>query len=242
MACPATGRGRAPQFHGDVVRAVVDLYSTSIGKKIAMAITGFVLVAFVIGHMIGNLKIFFGPEAFDHYAHGLRELGDPILGHGQALWIVRLILLACVGVHLVAAFQTWRISRQARPVGYRKNESISFSYASSTMRWGGLIIAGFVVYHILHLTTGSAHPAFGESAYRNVVIGFTKPVVAIAYILAMIPLALHLYHGIWSACQSVSLDNPSIRDLRRPASAIIAVVIFAGFISVPVAVLVGIVR
>ncbi len=224
------------------MRAVADLYSTSIGKKIAMAITGFVLVGFVIGHMIGNLKIFFGPEAFDHYAHGLREIGDPILGYGQALWIVRLVLLGCVGVHMVAAFQTWRMSRHARPVGYRKDESVAFSYASSTMRWGGLIIAAFVIYHILHLTTGAAHPSFGESAYRNVVTGFSQPVVAAAYILAMVPLGFHLYHGIWSACQSLDLDNPAIRALRRPAAAVIAAGVFAGFISVPVAVLAGIVR
>jgi succinate dehydrogenase / fumarate reductase cytochrome b subunit len=223
------------------MRAVADLYSTSVGKKIAMAVTGLVLVAFVIGHMIGNLKVFLGPDAFDHYAHGLRTLGDPILGYGQALWIVRLVLLGCVGVHMMAAWQTWRLSSAARTMGYRRSESVAFSYASSTMRWGGVIIAAFVVYHILHLTTGTVHPRFGGSAYENLVSGFKVPLVAAAYILAMIPLALHLYHGIWSACQTLDIDNRSIRAMRRPVAAAIAAAVFAGFISVPVAVIAGLV-
>jgi len=222
------------------MQGVPSLYSTSIGKKIFMAVTGILLVLFVIGHMIGNLKAFQGAAKFDHYAEGLRSFGDPFLGHGQFLWIARVVLLASVLVHMIAAWQTWRISRRARPRGYRKEESISFSYASSTMRWGGVIIGAFVVFHILHLTTGTVHPNFVSSAYANLVTGFQAPWVAGFYLLAMALLSLHLYHGIWSACQTLDINNAKIRAMRRPAAALIALVVLLGFISVPLAVLLGI--
>ena len=220
----------------------VGALSTSVGKKILMAVTGVALVVFVIGHMVGNLKVFFGQESFDHYAHGLRTFGEPFLGYGQFLWIARIGLLFAVTVHMVMAWQTWRMSRAARPVGYHTSASIGFSHASRTMRWGGVAILAFVVYHLLHLTTGTVHPAFGESPYANVVTAFQRPVVSVAYVLAMIPLGLHLYHGIWSACQTLDLNGPRIAALRRPVAAAIALVVFIGFIAVPLAVLGGLVR
>ncbi len=208
-----------------------------------MALTGALLVGFVIGHMIGNLKVFFGAESFDHYAHGLRTFGDPFLGHGQFLWIARVVLLAAVLVHMIMAWQTWRMSRRARDVGYRMQASVSFSYASRTMRWGGVLIGLFVVYHVLHLTTGTVHPGFSEeSAYANVVAGFRSPVVSIFYVLAMMALAVHLYHGIWSACQTLDINGPRLGALRRPLALTVSLIVFLGFIAVPIAVLAGIVR
>ena len=208
-----------------------------------MAITGSILVLFVIGHMVGNLKVFFGAESFDHYAHGLRTFGEPFLGHGQFLWIARVVLLSAVLVHVVMAWQTWRMSRRARKVGYAAGGSISFSYASSTMRWGGVIIGAFVVFHILHLTTGTAHPDFSsESPYANVVTGFRDPVASTFYLVAMAALGLHLYHGIWSACQTLGINNPRFGPWRRPIALVISLVAFLGFVAVPLAVLGRIVR
>jgi len=221
------------------MRGAVGLYETSVGKKIVMALSGIVLVLFVLGHMAGNLKVFFGQEAFDHYAHGLRTFGEPFLAHGQFLWIARIGLLAAVGLHMLSAFLTWRQSAVARGSRYRKKHALSFSYASRTMRWGGVLIAAFVVLHLLHLTTGTVHPDFGDSPYVNVVVAFSNPAVAGAYIVVMVLLGLHLYHGIWSATQTLDWDNPRIRDAWRPIAAIVTAVVVLGFVSVPVAVLAG---
>jgi succinate dehydrogenase / fumarate reductase cytochrome b subunit len=223
------------------MRGALGLYQTSVGKKIFMAISGIVLVLFVVGHMVGNLKVWFGQEAFDHYAHGLRSFGDPFLAHGQFLWIVRIALLAIVAIHMVSAFLTWRQSAVARGERYRKKASLSFSYASRTMRWGGVIIAAFVVYHLLHLTVGAVHPNFTGSPYANVHVAFSSPVVSLAYVAVMVMLGFHLYHGIWSLTQTLDWDTPRLRDLWRPISAVVTVVVVLGFVSVPVGVLAGLV-
>ncbi len=223
------------------MQRALTLYSTSIGKKAVMALTGIVLWGFVIVHMIGNLKVYQGPEKFDAYAHFLREVGYPVLGHGQFLWIARIVLLAAVGAHIVAALQTWMMSRSARESRYRRRDSQSFSFASSTMRWGGLTLLAFIVFHLLHLTTGTLHPRFTDSAYSNVVAGFRVWYVAAFYVLAMIPLAFHMYHGLWSACQTLDINNPRIRDARRPFAAAVAIVVTAGNVSIPIAVLAGLV-
>src|SRR3990172_6652235 len=145
--------------------AVAALWSTSIGKKAVMAVTGIVLVGFVILHLAGNLKIYLGAGAFDAYARGLRELGEPILAYGQALWTLRLILLAAVVLHTLTSWA-------ARPVAYTEKEAVAATYAARTMRWGGVILVLFVVYHILHFTLGVVGYAPGQfqeaSAYRNV--------------------------------------------------------------------------
>lgn len=223
------------------MQRVLTLYSTSIGKKAVMALTGIVLWGFVIVHMIGNLKIYQGPEKFDAYAHFLREFGKPMLGHGQFLWIARIVLLVAVGAHIVAALQTWAMSRSAREVGYNRNQSQSFSFASSTMRWGGVTLLAFIVFHLLHLTTGTVHPDFTDSAHANVIAGFRVWYVSAFYVLAMVPLGFHMYHGLWSACQTLDINNPRIRELRRPFSAAVAFVVIAGNISIPIAVLTGLV-
>jgi succinate dehydrogenase / fumarate reductase cytochrome b subunit len=219
------------------------LRDSTVGKKIMMAVTGVILIGFVIVHMIGNLKVYQGADVFNHYAEGLRTLGEPFFGYGQLLWILRIILLAAVIIHIVAAVQLVLHSRKARAIGYRKYDSdMVFSYASRTMTWGGLIILGFVIYHLLHLTFGSAHPDFipGDS-YHNLVAGFRSWPVSIAYVLAMIPLGFHLYHGFWSMLQTLGASNPKVNRIRRPIAAVLALVVVLGNISFPVAVLTGVV-
>jgi succinate dehydrogenase / fumarate reductase, cytochrome b subunit len=219
------------------------LWGSTVGKKIAMALSGVILLGFVVGHMVGNLKVFQGRESFNHYAEGLRTVGDPFFGNSQLLWIVRLVLLAALLIHITAAFQLTRRSRAARAVGYTKYDSdLAFSYASRTMVWGGVIILLFVLYHLLHLTFGTAHPDFIHGdAYHNFVAGFQSVPVSLAYIAAMIPLGLHLYHGFWSMLQTLGADNPAYARFRRPLAAFLAIIVVVGNISFPVAVLTGIV-
>lgn len=220
------------------------LWSSTVGKKIMMAVTGVILIGFVVGHMIGNLKVFQGPEAFNHYAEGLRTFGDPFFGRGQLLWIIRLVLLAAVTIHIVAAVQLVTRSKAARSVGYAKYErGMAFSYASRTMAWGGFIILAFVVYHLLHLTLGNVHPDFVHGdAYHNFVTGFHSVPVSLAYMAAMIPLGFHLYHGFWSMLQTLGATNPKWNHIRRPIAAALALIVVLGNISFPVAVLAGLVR
>jgi len=225
------------------MQKVLTLYQTTVGKKFTMAVTGLFLFLFIVGHMAGNLKIFFGPEKFNHYAQFLREVGSPLFGHGGFLWIFRIVLLLAVGVHVVAVVQLWLISRGARGVGYTKLDDISFSYASRTMRWGGVLIAFFVIYHLLHLTVGTVHPSFDhESPYHNVVAAFSVWWVALVYAIAVILLGLHLYHGLWSTTQTLAIRSPQVMKWRRPAAAAVATLIVLGYLSVPAAVLAGWVR
>jgi len=205
-----------------------------------MALSGVLLFGFVFAHMLGNLKAFQGREALDGYAEFLRSIGYPVLPEYGLLWIARIGLLAVVAVHIVAAFRLWQQSRSARRQPYRKVESQVFSYASRTMRWGGVIILVFVIYHLLHMTTGSVHPDFEYgSVYDNLVIGFQSAYVVGFYLVATGALSMHLYHGIWSAFASVGVENPRIERLRRPLAAAIAWGMFIGYAVVPLAVLTG---
>lgn len=225
---------------------VMGLWSTSIGKKAVMAVTGFVLVGFVIGHMLGNLKIFQGEEKFNIYAVWLRDVGSPALGHEQFLWLARVILLAATGLHIVAAVQLTQMSYAARPLSYAQKQAIQATYASRTMRWGGVIITLFVVYHILHFTCGIVGFGAGQfkpmSVYRNVVIGFSLWYVSAFYIAAMVALGLHMYHGVWSMFQTLGLNSENADRLYRALAIVSSVVVVLGNISVPTAVLTGLVK
>jgi succinate dehydrogenase / fumarate reductase cytochrome b subunit len=212
------------------------LFQSVIGKKVVMAVTGFVLFGFVIGHMVGNLQLFAGPEKLNKYAELLQSLGG-------ALWAVRLFLLGCVALHILSAMQLWSNKNQARPQGYVKKASIATSYAARTMIWSGPIIAFFIVYHLLHFTTGQAHPAFVKgNVYQNVVIGFQNPVVALFYMVANVMLAIHLYHGVWSMFQTLGVNHPRYTPLLRNFAKLFGFVIGAGNVSMPLAVLAGIVK
>ncbi len=226
--------------------AVVTLWKTSIGKKAVMAVTGFILVGFVIGHMLGNLKVYQGEEKFNTYAAWLREVGSPALGHEQFLWLARLILLTATVLHIVAAVQLTQMSYAARPVDYGQWKAIQATYASRTMRWGGAIITLFVTYHILHFTLGAVGFAPGQykhmSVYRNVVIGFSVWYVSAFYIAAMVALGFHLYHGVWSMFQTLGLNTENASRLYRALATVSSVVVVLGNISVPTAVLAGLVK
>jgi succinate dehydrogenase / fumarate reductase cytochrome b subunit len=192
--------------------------------------------------MLGNLKIYSGQAKFDAYAHWLREMGAPLLAHGEALWLVRIALFAAVVIHIISAAQLTLTSWRARDVKYRKEERLAFSYASYTMRWGGVVVGLFVIYHLLHLTWGTVHQDFvAGSPYHNVVAGFRVWWVSAVYILAMIPLALHVYHGIWSGLQTLGLNHPSYNIWRRPFAAAVAIGILLGYVSVPIGVMAGLV-
>jgi len=230
------------------MQRVVNLYRSSVGKKILMALSGTILFGFIVGHMAGNLKILQGCDpvtgicAMDSYAEFLREIGYPLVPHGAVLWLARLGLLGAVAVHMMAAFQLWAKSRAARPRGYGKEKNISFSYASRTMRWGGVILLTFIVYHILHMTTGTVHPDFVHGAvHQNYVIAFQNPLVFGFYLIAQAALCMHLYHGLWSATQTLGANHPKYNHLRRPIAVMFAVVIFVGFLIPPTLVLTGVV-
>ncbi|MEY2425712.1 MAG: succinate dehydrogenase / fumarate reductase, cytochrome b subunit, partial [Actinomycetota bacterium] len=159
---------------------------TSIGKKVAMATSGIVLVGFVILHMVGNLKFFFGEVHFDAYAHFLRTVGEPVIPYDYLRWGLRATLLAAVGVHIWAAYATTVQSKRARPIRYAHTDNIQATYASRTMRWGGIILLLFIVFHILDMTVGTTHVGAFKSGhpYDNAVSGFQHPAVTIAYTLA----------------------------------------------------------
>ena len=221
----------------------VVLWGTMVGKKVVMAVTGLVLVAFVIAHMLGNLKIFLGAEAIDAYAVFLRTMGEPLFPYSLLLWVVRIVLLVCVALHITAAVQLTRMNWAARPQGYETKRSIATTYAARTMRWSGVILALFIVYHLLHLTAGAVGFRPGEfhhlSVSHNVVAGFSVWYVALFYILAMACLCLHLDHGIWSMLQTLGWNNARTTRALQTLSRGVAFLVFVGFISVPVAVLAG---
>jgi succinate dehydrogenase cytochrome b subunit len=213
---------------------------SSLGLKIVMALTGVILFGFVIGHMIGNLQVYLGPEAFNAYAASLRALG-----HGTLLWIARAGLLVAVALHIWSAWRLTVMNNAARPVGYREVERRESSYASRTMRWSGVIVFLFIVYHLMHFTFGvrALHPHFVPGdAYHNFVTGFQNPIVSGFYVLAMLALGLHLYHGAWSFMQTLGLSHPRYNQMRYAFAGFITLVILAGNISFPVAVLTGLVR
>jgi succinate dehydrogenase / fumarate reductase, cytochrome b subunit len=210
-------------------------YSTSIGKKVVMAITGLILFGFVIGHMLGNLQVFMGANQMNAYAAMLKA-------NATLLWGVRIVLLVGVILHIVAAVQLTRMSQRSRPEGYHYKDVIQADYAARTMRWSGPIIAVFVIYHLLHFTTGSVHPRFDvHDVYRNVISGFRVWPVSLFYIIAMVALAFHLWHGVWSLFQTLGLINPKSNKIIHRLAAIATLALVTGFISIPMAVLAGLI-
>jgi succinate dehydrogenase / fumarate reductase cytochrome b subunit len=216
---------------------VFAFWRTTVGKKFVMAVTGMILIAFLIGHLAGNLLVFRGAAALDAYSALLkREL--------SVLWVVRAILFVSVVLHIVAAVQLTILDRAARPERYSRAKPQAATIASRTMRIGGLLIAVFVVVHLLHLTTGTIHPAAFEETrvYDNVVGGFRVWWVSAFYLVAMVAIGLHLFHGGWSFLRTLGLSRPSAEPLHRPIAAALALLIWAGFTSIPLAIFFGLVR
>ena len=208
------------------------------GKKVVMAVTGAILFLFVIGHMAGNLQIFEGAAKLNAYGHFLHSIGE-------LLWPVRIVLLLAVALHITATVQLALLKKKARPVGYSRKEAIASSYASRTMYWSGPIVLAFVIFHLLQFTAGYIHPEsqFIEGdVYHNVVAGFQVWWVSIWYIFAVSLLGLHLRHGIWSMFQSLGFNHPRHTPILKSAAIVIAVVIVLGYISIPISVLLGIVK
>jgi succinate dehydrogenase / fumarate reductase cytochrome b subunit len=215
-------------------------FGSSVGKKIVMAVTGIVLSLFVLGHMAGNLQAFLpnGPEALDHYGVFLRELL-----HGTGIWFVRAGLLLAVLLHAWAYLSLTRTSVAARPKGYAMTDYEEATFASRSMRWTGPILAAFIVYHILHMTTGTVHPHFVEGkVYQNLVTGLAVAPVAIFYVVAMGCLAFHLWHGVWSVFQTLGVSHPNYMALARSLAVVFTILVAGGFVIVPLAVLAGVLK
>jgi succinate dehydrogenase / fumarate reductase cytochrome b subunit len=216
----------------------VSFVSSTIGRKVVMALSGIVLFGFVIGHMAGNLQLYLGAHALNEYSVSLREVL-----HGAGLWIARAVLLVAVGLHIWAATSLTLAERGARPEGYRAIRHRESTYASRTMVWSGPILLLFVAYHLLHFTFGTVHPSFIEGdVYHNVVAGFSAWPVSLFYIVAMLALGLHLRHGVWSMLQTLGLSHPRWNGLRSAFANLFALVVVVGNISMPVAVLSGLVK
>jgi len=223
-------------------------YISTVGKKITMAISGLVLVLFVVGHMAGNLKIFAGIDSstgdykIDDYGRFLRSMGSEMLGHSGVLWIVRVVLLGCLVAHAVSGIQLARLNRRAKPEGYKVSVFRSANAASRTMLYGGLFLLVFIVFHILHLTTGTVHTrGFVEGeVYANVYNAFTAPTLVAFYVVAMGLLAAHLYHGTWSMFQTLGVDTPQWNKGIRATAKVISIAMFVGFCSVPLAIVTGV--
>src|SRR6266852_693341 len=218
-------------------------YRSALGKKAVMAVTGIFLFGWVFAHMVGNLKLYLGPEHMNEYAKWLRVMGAPALPNSTLLWVMRIALVVAAWLHIQAATQLTLMNRAARPVAYNRRDYVVASYASRTMRWGGVIILLFVIYHLLHLTFGTVHPDFvKDDPYHTVVRGFQVWWVSATYIVANLALGLHLYHGLWSMFNSLGLNHPKFNAWRRIFAPLFACVITLGNISFPVFVLLGVVQ
>jgi len=219
-------------------------FRSSIGKKWLMAVSGMVLLAFVLVHMLGNLKVYLGAEAIDSYARALRTLGGSLVPRTSVLWLVRVVVGSALVVHLYCAYSLTRVNRRARPVRYQsRRDFVAASYASRTVRWSGIIVGLFVVFHLLDFTWGTANPRFvSGNVYRNFITSFRRWPVAIAYIAANAALALHIYHGAWSMFSSLGITNPRFNRWRRTFATGFAVTIGVGNVSFPVLVLAGVIH
>jgi len=222
---------------------LVNFYRSAIGKKAVMAATGIVLFGFVFVHMLGNLKLYLGPEHINAYGEWLREIGAPAVPREGLLWIARIVLLACVGLHIHAATVLTLDNWAARPIDNNRRDYAAASYASRTMRWGGVLVLLFVIYHLLDLTWGKLNPSFIQGdVYHNIVASFGQWWIALFYVVANIALGFHLYHGLWSLFQSLGWNSQKFNPWRREFATAFAVIITLGNISFPIAVLLGIVK
>jgi succinate dehydrogenase / fumarate reductase cytochrome b subunit len=201
--------------------------------KVVMAVTGLILVGFLVTHVASNLTIFSGPEKINQYAAALRAVP-------AVLWGARLVLLVAVALHIWSAWRLTVLARSSRPVGYKRKRNRGSSFASRTMRLSGILLFAFIVFHIFHFTVGSIHPDFREGdVSANVIRGFQSPGVALFYILAMGAVGLHLAHGVWSVFQSLGVTNPRIHRVRQGLALVLAVGIAGGFTLVPLAIMTG---
>jgi len=225
------------------MKRAVRFYEAPIGKKAVMALTGILLFGYVVAHLLGNLQIYSAdPQQINRYAAFLHNPANAL-----ALWGARIVLLAAVILHITASLQLWSLKRAARPVAYVKKDDAGTSYASRTMLWSGPIIAAFVIFHVLHLTAGAVVPLQEVGPNQpdvraNVIAGFQNPAISGFYILAMVLLCLHLYHGLWSMFQSLGFSHPRYTPKLKSGAAVVAILIAVGNCSIPIAVITGLLR
>jgi succinate dehydrogenase / fumarate reductase, cytochrome b subunit len=217
------------------MNTLLTFWRSTIGKKVVMGVTGVIGLGFVIGHMAGNLQVFSGAEKIDAYGallHGpLHEL----------LLVARVVLVSAVILHVVAAYQLTMISRAARPIDYASRKPQVSTLASRTLRWGGVVLLAFIIFHILHFTTGTVHPAFVEGkVYQNLQNGFAVKWVAAFYLVAMAALGMHLFHGAWSSMRTLGLAKQKAHPMHRVLPLVLAIMISLGFAAVPLAFLLGV--
>ncbi|MFF8815525.1 succinate dehydrogenase cytochrome b subunit [Streptomyces pactum] len=231
----ATRTDRKPSLPRSVWRSTV-------GKKAVMAVTGLIMLAYLCAHLLGNLKIFFGPEEFNEYGRWLRHVGEPFLHREWFLWLARVVLVAAVVLHAVAAYQLSRRDLAARPSKYVHQRQRA-SYATRTMRWGGVILGLFIVWHILDLTTLTVNEnAQHGHPYENVVATFSTWYGNTIYITAMVALGFHVRHGFWSAAQTLGAGHPRRERALKLVANGLAALLTCGFISIPVGVMTGVVN
>lgn len=211
------------------MQRALTLHQTTVGKKVIMAVSGLILVGFTIGHLLGNLQLYLGPEAINGYAAKLHSM-PPLV------WGTRLVLLFAVSVHIVSAFSLWSRNKAARGSRYKQRKDLATDYAARTMYWSGPILLLYIVYHLLHFTILPAHPG---DVYRNVVEGFQVPLIAGVYIVGNLALGFHIFHGIYSAFQTLGANHPRYNNYRRDLAIAICAVITIGNLSFPIAVLAG---
>jgi succinate dehydrogenase / fumarate reductase cytochrome b subunit len=213
---------------------ILALWRSAIGKKVAMAGSGLVLVLFLISHMISNVTVFFDPVHLDNYARWLRSLGP-------LLWVARIGLIAMAVIHITAAWQLTRMAQAARPTGYQQVERQVATYAARTMRWGGVLLLVFIVFHLLHLTFGTIHPDFREGEVgHNLIVGMQSVPVALFYAISMVALGAHFWHGIWSVFQTLGANHPEWNRTRRAVVVLLTVVVAGGFLAIPLGALFGV--
>jgi succinate dehydrogenase / fumarate reductase, cytochrome b subunit len=217
-------------------------WGTSVGKKSVIAVTGIVFLLYVIAHMIGNLKVFTGRESFNHYSEWIRTIGEPAVPAQTTLTIIRVVLVVAVVAHFWAAVSLWRQAKRARPQAYVTKKSVAQSYASRTMRWGGVIVLLFIIWHILDLTVGAVNPDGADSTpYDRLVASFQNPFITAFYVLALVLLGMHLRHGIWSATQTLGQSNRRRERTVNAFALVFSTALIAGFLIVPFSVLFGLV-
>ncbi|WAX76592.1 succinate dehydrogenase [Streptomyces sp. KMM 9044] len=218
------------------------VWDSTVGKKTVMAVSGLIMLLYLVVHMLGNLKIYFGALEFNEYAHWLRTLGEPLLHHEWALWAVRLVLVVAVVAHAVSAYQLSRRDIRARPSRYVHKKARA-GYATRTMRWGGIILALFIVWHILDLTTGHVHSGGFETGkpYQNVVDTFSTWYGNVVYGIAVLALGLHIRHGFWSAAQTLGVGSRTRDRALKYLANVLALLLTIGFLAVPVGVMTGVV-
>ncbi len=219
------------------MNTLLTFWRSTIGKKVVMGVTGLIGLGFVIGHMAGNLQAFSGAEKLDAYGALLQ---GPL---HELVLLARVVLIASVLLHVTAAYQLTMLSRAARPVGYTGRKPQVSTLASKTLRWGGVLLLVFIVFHILHFTIGTVHPDFAQGKiYRNLATGFAVKWVAAFYLVAMVALGMHLFHGAWSSMRTLGLAQPSAQPLKRYLPVVLAIVISSGFAVIPLAFLLGVLK